>query len=321
MAYVKSNTITLAGSVSFQPNNLSYCSDYAVCLSHLNTLLMNFAAQCYVRFNEVVLISVDSGEARKMPISTKAVIYQAAIVNVTSTLFLVITSSEGTQIWSVDGLELKFFLPLNSLSSSNSESYFSRGIAGTSNGYICTGTSGGTVVLLNIPSRGGEGISFFDSLETRDCPILSLASSEILIAAGNDNGDIYCFDPNESFLKQCMFHGVGFPCTAIAGKEDTIVAGFSSGHIRVYNFFQKQQLVEVTAHARAITGISMHPDLYLAASCSEDQHMHVWSVPDMSILSVNVVDNKKLTGVSFMIGDRVGVVAYDDDEITVFNRT
>jgi hypothetical protein len=75
--------------------------------------------QCYVRFNEVVIVSVDTGEARKMPISTKAVIYQAAVVHVTSTTFLVITSSEGTQIWSVDSLELKFFLPLNGTSSSD----------------------------------------------------------------------------------------------------------------------------------------------------------------------------------------------------------
>jgi WD repeat-containing protein 54 len=175
--------------------------------------------------------------------------------------------------------------------------------------------------VLNIPSRGGEGITFFDSLETKDCPISSLASSEALVASGNDNGDIYCFDPNESFVMQCSFDGSGFPCTTLAAKEDTIVAGFSSGHIRVYNFFQKQQIVEVAAHARTITGMSMHPDLFLVASCSEDQHMHVWSVPDMSILSANVVDNKKLTGVTFMTGDRVGVVAYDDDEITVFNRT
>lgn len=177
------------------------------------------------------------------------------------------------------------------------------------------------MVVMNVPSRGGEGITFFDSLDTVDSPISCLASSELVLAAGNDNGDIYCFDPNEAFLKQATFEGEGFPCTAIAARDDSIVAGFSSGHIRVYSFFQREILVEVAAHARCITGLCMHPNLFLAASCSDDQNMHVWSIPDMAILSTNVVENKKLTGISFMSGESVGVVAYDDDEISVFSRT
>jgi hypothetical protein len=63
--------------------------------------------------NEVVLVSIITGESRKMPISSKCVIYQAALVNVNQTEFLVIASSEGTQVWTVDGMELKFFLPIN----------------------------------------------------------------------------------------------------------------------------------------------------------------------------------------------------------------
>lgn len=51
-----------------------------------------------------------------MPISTKCVIYQAALVNISATELLIIASSEGTQIWTVDGMELKFFLPLNTSS-------------------------------------------------------------------------------------------------------------------------------------------------------------------------------------------------------------
>jgi hypothetical protein len=69
--------------------------------------------QAFVRMNEVVLVSIITGESRKMPISSKCVIYQAALVNVNQTEFLVIASSEGTQVWTVDGMELKFFLPIN----------------------------------------------------------------------------------------------------------------------------------------------------------------------------------------------------------------
>ena len=176
-------------------------------------------------------------------------------------------------------------------------------------------------MVVNVPHRGGEGITFFDSLDTKDSPISCLATSNVLLACGNDNGDIYCFDPNEAFLQQCTFEGTGYPCTAIAAKEDVIVAGYSSGHIRVFRFFQREQIVELAAHARMVTALCMHSDLFLAVSCSDDQYMHVWSIPDMAILSSNKVENKKLTGVTFLSGDRVGVVAYDGDEMTVFNRS
>jgi hypothetical protein len=40
----------------------------------------------------------------------------------------------------------------------------------------------------------------------------------------------------------------------------------------------------------------------------------------VSLFCSNQVENKKLTGVAFLSDDRIGVVAYDDDELTVFSR-
>jgi WD40 repeat protein len=208
--------------------------------------------------------------------------------------------------------------------------YFARGIAATENGYICTGTSGGNLIVISVPSRGGEGITFFDSLETKDSPISALCASIALVACGNDNGDIFCFDPNTAFERTCRFSGSGFPCTALCSKEDTIMAAYSSGNIRIYRTGSVQELsVEISAHARCITGLSLHPTLFIAASCGEDQHVHVWSFPDFTsyesaaidLLSSTVIPNKKLTGISFMSDERIGLVAYDDDEITVLAKT
>jgi len=314
MSFSKGRQIPLSGSVSFQPNNFSCCSDYA----------------CYARHNEVVLLSVSSGETRKMPISTKCTVHQAALVNVTSTLFLVITSSEGTQIWSVDGMELKSFLPLNTMTCGEAQGHFCRGITGTGSGYICTGTSSGSVVVINVPARGGEGISFFDNLETkRDCPISTLASSSSVLAAGNDDGDVYIFDTSAGFECTRKFMGSGFPCTSLCVKADLVIAAYSTGHIRLYRTALKEIAAEVTAHARTITGLCIHPTLYMAVSVSEDQHMHVWTLPDftsyasaeMDLLSTCTVENKKLTGVAFINDDQIGVVAYDDDEVTIYTRT
>ena len=185
-------------------------------------------------------------------------------------------------------------------------------------------------MVINVPSRGGEGICFFDSLDTkRDCPISTLASSSSCLAAGNENGDVYLFDQNAGFERICKFTGSGFPCTALCIKEDIVLAAYSSGHIRLFRSSLQELAVEVTAHVRTITGLSIHPTLYMAASVSEDQHMHIWTLPDftsyasaeMDLLCSSHVENRKLTGVAFLNDDQIGVVAYDDDEVTVFTRT
>lgn len=212
----------------------------------------------------------------------------------------------------------------------NLETHFSKGITATDNSFICTGTSSGNVVVINVPSRGGEGISFFDSLETKESPISSLGSSIALVACGNDNGDIFGFDPNSAFERVCRFSGIGFPCTSVAVKDDYIFASFMNGKIRLFRPSVQELSIEISAHSRNINAITVHPTQYLAASVSDDQILHVWTLPDYSSASyssseVNLfcscsLENKKLTGVSFLSDDRIGVVAYDDDELTTFSR-
>jgi WD repeat-containing protein 54 len=184
--------------------------------------------------------------------------------------------------------------------------------------------------VINVP-HGGEGITFFDSLETKESPISTLGSSIVLVAAGNDNGDIYGFDPNSAFERVCRFVGSGFPCTSLVVKDDYIFAAFMNGKLRLYRVSPVQEMsVEISAHARTINAVCVHPSQYLAASVGDDQILHVWSLPDYSagsytsaevnLFCSNQIENKKLTGVAFLSDDRIGVVAYDDDELTIFSR-
>lgn len=73
--------------------------------------------------NEVVLVSMITGESRKIPVSSKCVIYQAALMCINQTELLVIASSEGTQIWTIDGMELKFFLPINTSTATDPQGF------------------------------------------------------------------------------------------------------------------------------------------------------------------------------------------------------
>lgn len=58
-------------------------------------------------------MSVSNGDSKKIPIAGKCNIHQVSLVPVHNRTYLVIASSLGAQIRSVDGLELKFFLPIS----------------------------------------------------------------------------------------------------------------------------------------------------------------------------------------------------------------
>jgi WD40 repeat protein len=206
---------------------------------------------------------------------------------------------------------------------------FSRGIASFDHGVLCVGNSQGLISIFRVPTRDGEGIEFEDSVETKSIPISALASSTRLLAAGNENGDIFGYNPHSQFSKVCKCPGNGYPCTSIVTREDSIIAAFSSGHIRTYRASLGEIAIELAAHARAIYGLALHPSLDILASCGEDQYMNVWTVPtftshatsEMDLLASCTVPNKKFTGVAINYDDRIGVVAYDDDEISFFEKS
>jgi WD40 repeat protein len=187
------------------------------------------------------------------------------------------------------------------------EFVFSRGIASFDHGFLCSGNSQGFISVFRVPTRDGNNIEFGDSIETKAIAISALSASSRLLVAGNDNGDIYGFDPHNAFDRVCRCVGLGYPCTSIATREDSIIASFSSGHIRTYRASLSEIAIELTAHGRAIYALALHPSLDIIASCGEDQYMNVWSVPDfssqasseMDLLASCCLPNKKLTGIAF----------------------
>lgn len=305
MAYHPNGNFNLHVTASYLPSNLS-------CLG--NQLAVT-------KFNEVYISNYGSGEFTKATLNTKTSIFQAALVNVNETPYLVIASSDGTHVYPSDGSEMLFFLPIGVSTSENSnDPAFACGIASTDEeGFIFTGTSNGNITAIQLP-RSRDGFNFHSTLATSDYPIMALAASTEVIASGNDNGDIFGFSSTSGtkFARKCKFNGGGSPCTAICALNSTIFAGFSHGLIRVYDSVKSELTIEVTAHARCIYGMTLHPSMPIIASCSEDQHLHMWSVENMDLLSSHIVDNRRLTGVAFLPHNEVGVSAYDCDEVAVF---
>ena len=71
--------------------------------------------QTYVRLNDVVVGNVKSGEVHRISLSSRSHIHSATFVDVRGSVYLVVASSIGVQVWSRDGMVLKYFLPLNSV--------------------------------------------------------------------------------------------------------------------------------------------------------------------------------------------------------------
>lgn len=97
-----------------------------------------------------------------------------------------------------------------------------------------------------------------------------------------------------------------------------LVVTFGPGTICLYDAATRELQVEITAHARWITAVSVREDLGTIASVGEDTALNVWQVDpasgQVSLRHSQIVADKLLTGVAFhSMG--VAVTAYDSDEL------
>ena len=69
-------------------------------------------------------------------------------------------------------------------------------------------------------------------------------------------------------------------CTSlVCSDETTLIGAFISGHIRVYKLSSCELFLEISAHARCITGLALHPSLDFFASCGEDGSVNIYTLP------------------------------------------
>jgi WD40 repeat protein len=220
-----------------------------------------------------------------------------------------------------------FFYAISSLATGgDEESHFMRGITTTS-GMICVGTSVGSVVIFGHTGNADE-IALKHTAAAGSVPVSALATAGAQLVCGDDNGDLSFFDSDAAFVELHRFPGSAVPITALVASDDIAVAGYSSGHIRIFRTGIWELAAEVTAHARCITGLDMSPSNDLFASCSEDQCLHIWSAPDFKSKSSSDVDllfserleNHLCTGLTFLSGGRIAVASYDSDNFVVFKK-
>merc|ERR1711924_243219 len=96
-----------------------------------------------------------------------------------------------------------------------------------------------------------------------------------------------------------------------------LVVAFGPGTICLFDAASRELQIEITAHARWITGVAIREDLSQIASVGEDTALNVWQVDpstaQVSLRHSQLVADKLLTGVAFHSAG-CAVTAYDSDE-------
>jgi len=219
------------------------------------------------------------------------------------------------------------FFALNALSvlasDDDEDSAYMHGISSSADS-ISVGTSTGAIIIIEYNANRKE---FYErqKIATASCPITALAENKSYLASSNGDGDIFVFDAADQYRQLGHFKGTGSTATCLCLRGDILIAGYVTGHIRMFRADVAELAMEVTAHIRMITGMDVHPNGNLFVTCSEDQHVQVWTLP-MRLTSTATTDpiftrkleNKLCTGASFLADGRLCVASYDDSELNIF---
>eukprot|EP01138_Halocafeteria_seosinensis_P001981 gb/GECG01002029.1/.p1 GENE.gb/GECG01002029.1/~~gb/GECG01002029.1/.p1 ORF type:complete len:357 (+),score=28.11 gb/GECG01002029.1/:1-1071(+) len=211
---------------------------------------------------------------------------------------------------------------------------FAQGVSSLpAEGKILVGSSTGEVIVFK---RSDKSFHRCSRLSGHAAPVSAIATEDTEgkhFASADAHGTVVLWDTS---LMEAVhtFEGAGDPCVSLAFRDDAIVAGYTTGLVKIFSVSDRSIRAEIAAHTRAITALSMHPKRPTFATVSEDAMLNVWSLPDLTVSteenrfkvvsdnSINVEDHL-LTGVQFIGGAsessmQLVVDAYDTLHVRAF---
>ncbi|CAH1784998.1 unnamed protein product [Owenia fusiformis] len=252
-------------------------------------------------------------------------ILQAKLIDLPSRSLLVICSQRGIQIFEADGTVMLFWYAIDT--NATAEATYARGICNVGDNILCVGTYQGKILVFNLPFRG-TNITLMETIKAHKAGITDLASEGNKLVSSDDLGNIniweYSGDSNE-FEEVGRISGSGSPCNSLDIWQDSILAGYGSGHLRVFSASTGIMGAEASAHARLVTSVHIAKNCGLALSTSEDSFVRVWQlsagkVPQISHKFHECVPDMQLQGGRFVSpdGGAFCVTGYDSNELIFF---
>ncbi|XP_042217120.1 WD repeat-containing protein 54-like [Homarus americanus] len=316
--YEREKTVLLKSSASLLPNN--------VCRVRMGGKMC--AGVIHKEELNIVCPAVPEAEPRVVaakvaPSATAgAVILQAAWVEVREQVFLVLATTQGALIFDWDGSVLlhAHLLPLTPL---DTPFTFTKGIAALYTGYICVGVHTGEILVISVNEDGD--MATVEKVRWHARPITALATHGQVLVSADDAGDMTIAQEDDGFTKLCSIDSYGSAVTCLTTWGGQVLAGYLSGHIRIFNLQDGYIVAEVCAHVRSITGLDVARETGMLMTASEDTFVRVWQLnPDTNLpiehkYSVSE-ENTALCGGVFTddLGSGYVVTGYDRRELICY---
>jgi hypothetical protein len=229
-------------------------------------------------------------------------------------------------------------------------STFFRGIAAVPPDRVCVGTSGGQVLVLEI--RGKECLLIKTHATARTAeravqpangghaaPISCAAGAKDLLVTGDDAGlaIVWSAAAEEESLRMSSSQPRD-PVMCADVKLPYAVLGYASGRVSVFSCVSGMRWMEVTAQARACTGVAVHPSKPMFVTVGEDTVLSVWTLPDFdadsekeplkkrksramhAVLHSGAIKDRILTGVAWAKDGSLVTAAFGRPTLEVFKR-
>ncbi|XP_072023937.1 WD repeat domain 54-like [Amphiura filiformis] len=326
--YQKAKPLHIKGSASLLYNNLSVLAmpeknmaSYGVV--HKSTVCLANCSNDTMNVNHKQVACKEPSAA----LSQLTMILQAKFCSLPSRSLLVMCYQRASRyIFESDGSALVFWHALSNADPA-AGFLFARGIAVVGDAYIAVGTSQGSILVFSIPARG-TNIMLSETLTGHNYAISDMAGQGTKMASGDDSGCITIWEGGEKFKQITRINGSGTSCSSVCLYDDLVIAGYGTGHVRLFDSDKGHMMVEICAHAKWIHAIDVAPSTGLLLTSGEDTCVRVWSIQKaengakVSLEYSDSVTDVQLTGAKFMDSDgkAFGVTGYDLNEIVVFKQ-
>jgi len=253
-------------------------------------------------------------------------VIQTKWVKTSSGKYLAIATTKEIILWDYRRGKMSCKYALANEKSAGPADFF-RGIAGV-DGKVCVGCSTGIILVLEDSHGSLNLVTRLTASERAASSISAMFGERDMLLSGDSNGNITVWN-GSSLTEETAFvaRGSRSPCMSVVGRGQIVIGGFASGHIRIFSRMSESIVAEITAHARCITGLALHPTKNIYASAGEDAVVNVFAIPqfesktdgDIELLFSKCVKDALFTGIAF---DSQSIVAsiYDRSEMVVFSQ-